>query len=175
VVNSGSYHNKGLEVLVKYTAYQSDQGFVKMIRPFANAAFSDFKYNNFSFQNNISVPVADYSGNKVAGVPPVTANGGIDFVSHPGLYGNVTYMFRDTMPFTPDGLNTAPSYGLLNGKIGYRRMLGSHFDVDAYFGTNNITGVQYYQMVFVNQLPDAFLPGPRNINYFGGVNLKYIF
>ncbi len=175
VVNSGSYDNRGLEVLLKYSAYQSEQGFIKMVRPFANAAFSDFKYNSFTFQNNISVPVADYSGNKVAGVPPVTVNAGVDFASNRGLYGNVTYLFRDTMPFTPDGLNTAPSYSLVNAKIGFRRTLGNHFDLDAYFGANNITSVQYYQMVFVNQLPDAFLPAPQNINYFGGLNLKYVF
>ena len=42
-------------------------------------------------------------------------------------------------------------------------------------GVNNITSVQYYQMVFVNQLPDAYLPAPNNINYYGGVNFKYIF
>ena len=42
-------------------------------------------------------------------------------------------------------------------------------------GANNITSVRYAQMVFVNQLPDAFLPGPKDINYFGGVNLKYTF
>ena len=175
VVNSGSYDNKGLEVLLKYTAYQSDQGFMKMVRPFANAAFSDFKYNSFTFQNNISVPVADYSGNKVAGVPPVIVNAGVDFASNRGLYGNVTYLFRDTMPFTPDGLNTAPGYSLVNAKIGFRRTLGNHVELDAYFGANNITGVQYYQMVFVNQLPDAFLPAPKDINYFGGLNLKYVF
>ncbi len=175
VVNSGTFDNKGLEALIKYSAYQSETGFMKSVRPFANFTYSDFKYKGVTFQNNISVPPADYSGNKVAGVPPITVNGGIDFNTSPGLYGNLTYMFRDTMPFTPDGLNTAPSYGLLNGRIGYRRTLSNHFDIDAYFGANNITSVQYYQMVFVNQLPDAFLPGPQNINYFGGVNLKYSF
>jgi iron complex outermembrane recepter protein len=30
-------------------------------------------------------------------------------------------------------------------------------------------------MVFLNQLPDAYLPAPNEINYFGGVNLKYTF
>jgi iron complex outermembrane receptor protein len=175
VVNSGSYDNKGLELLLKYTAYKSDNGFFKAIRPFANAAFSDFKYNSFTFQNNITVPVADYSGNKVAGVAPVTANAGVDFATNPGLYGNVTYMFRDVMPFTPDGLNEATSFSLVNAKIGYRRAIGAHFDLDAYFGVNNLTGVQYYQMVFVNQLPDAYLPGPKDVNYYGGLNLKYLF
>jgi iron complex outermembrane receptor protein len=175
VVNSGSYDNKGLEVLLKYTAYKSETGFLKSVRPFANAAYSDFKYNSFTFQNNISVPVADYSGNKVAGVAPITANAGVDFATNPGLYGNITYMFRDVMPYTPDGLNSATSYNLLNAKVGYRKAVGAHFDLDAYFGANNIGGVQYYQMVFVNQLPDAYLPGPKDVNYYGGVNVKYLF
>ena len=56
VVNSGSYDNKGLEVLLKYNAYSSENSFLKSVRPFANAAFSDFKYNSFTFQNNVTVP-----------------------------------------------------------------------------------------------------------------------
>jgi iron complex outermembrane recepter protein len=54
-------------------------------------------------------------------------------------------------------------------------MLSNHFDADLYFGINNITGTQYYYMVFVNQLPDAYLPAPNKANYFGGINLKYNF
>lgn len=174
VVNSGKYENQGLEALVKFTAYQSDAGFLRMVRPFANVTYSDFRYNGVTFQNNVSVPPADYTGNKVAGVPPVTANGGLDFTTGPGLYGNITYLFRDTMPFTPDGLHKALGFGLLNAKLGYRKTMG-HFDFDAFVGINNITRIRYYQMVFVNQLPDAYLPGPRDTNYFGGLNVKYTF
>ena len=57
VVNSGSYDNKGLEILLKYTAFQSETGFIKVIKPFANATFSNFQYNSFTFQNNITVPL----------------------------------------------------------------------------------------------------------------------
>ena len=78
------------------------------------------------------------------------------------------------MPFTSDGLNTAYGVSLVNAKIGFRKTVGA-FDFDLYAGASNITGVKYYQMVFVNQLPDAFLAGPREVNYFGGLNVKYIF
>jgi iron complex outermembrane receptor protein len=67
------------------------------------------------------------------------------------------------------------SFNLLNAKLGFRRSLSPHFDVDAFLGVNNITGTQYYYMVFVNQLPDAYLPAPNKANYFGGINLKYNF
>ena len=67
------------------------------------------------------------------------------------------------------------SYNLLNAKAGIQRKILKHFEIDAFFGVNNITGVQYPFMVFVNQLPDAYLPAPLEANYFGGVNVKYNF
>lgn len=79
------------------------------------------------------------------------------------------------MYFTSDNKNQTASYQLLNTKIGYSRQLLKHFAVDAYLGCNNLTGQQNYVMVFLNQLPDAYLPAPREANFFGGMNLKYIF
>jgi iron complex outermembrane recepter protein len=175
VTNSGSLNNSGLELLVKYTALQSDAGFVKALRPFINATYSDFKYESFTLQTDATKAVADFSGKAVAGVPPITANLGADFVSNVGMYASANYQYRDVMPFTPDGKSKATSYNLLNAKIGFRKTFAQHFDLDAYIGANNITSQQYYQMVFVNQLPDAYLPAPKDINYFGGINLKYIF
>jgi iron complex outermembrane receptor protein len=174
-MNSGSLDNNGLEVLVRYTAFASENGFIKSVRPFVNFTYSDFKYKNFIYQNNALTSPADYTGKAVAGVPKNVYNAGIDFTSNKGLYFNATYMHRDAMPITSDGtLNTSP-YDLTNAKIGFRKSFGSHLDVDLYFGANNVFRTQYYQMVFINQQPDTFLPGPRDINYFGGANLKYTF
>jgi iron complex outermembrane receptor protein len=63
----------------------------------------------------------------------------------------------------------------LNAKVGYRKTFLKQFDADIYFSAQNITSEKYYQMVFVNQLPDAYLPGPTKINYFGGATIKYNF
>jgi iron complex outermembrane receptor protein len=178
-VNSGSLDNIGLEVLVRYIVYRSEQGFVKLLRPFVNLTYSDFRYNNFVYQGSTgNTPVGsptDYTGKAVAGVPKNVWNIGLDLASNFGLYFNAVYMHRDAMPITSDGLLMTDPYELLNSKIGYRKMLGQHFDIDTYFGANNMLSKQYYQMVFINQQPDTYLPGPNNINYFGGLNLKYIF
>jgi iron complex outermembrane receptor protein len=63
----------------------------------------------------------------------------------------------------------------LNAKLGYKSSLSKHFDIDLSFGINNITATKYPMMVFVNQIPDAYLAGPPKANYFGGLNLKYNF
>ncbi len=96
------------------------------------------------------------------------------FTTNPGVYGNVNYAFRDAMPFTSDGANRTHAYHLLNAKLGYHTRM-DHFDLDVFAGADNLTGTQYYYMVFVNQLPDAYLPAPYEVQYYAGTSLRYNF
>jgi iron complex outermembrane receptor protein len=180
VANGGKQNDKGIEASLKYTVYESSKGVFSLIRPFANLTYSDFKYEDYSFQRlkpgsgNAKVDTLSYDGRAVAGVARYVANVGFDLTTNPGLYANMVYSYKDGMPITSDNLYKTTSYNLLNAKLGFRRSI-SHFDVDAFVGANNITGTKYYFMVFVNQLPDAYLPAPKEINYFGGINVKYNF
>lgn len=179
MANGGKLNNTGIEASVKYSIFQSDGGIIKLLRPFVNMTYSNFKYEDFKFQqlstDKKSVVETDYSNKKVAGVPPMVINSGIDFVTKLGLYANVTYSYREGFYFTSDNLNKASGYNLLNGKFGFQKTFFNHLSVDAYFGAINMTGIKYYQMVFINQLPDAYLPASNEINYFGGISLKYNF
>ncbi|MEP6713610.1 MAG: TonB-dependent receptor, partial [Ferruginibacter sp.] len=184
VVNGGKQDDKGLEALVKYTAYQSAGGFIKTITPFANLTYSDYKYKDFRFQTigkTVAAPVkdsalvTDYSNHRVPGVAKIVANLGLDIATRPGIYANVNYFYKDGMPITSDGLLNTGSYSLLNAKLGFQRSLSTHFDLDVYLGVNNITNTKYPIMVFVNQIPDAYIAAPRNANVYGGLNVKYNF
>lgn len=181
IVNAGTLNNNGLELLVKYKAVESADGFVKLVQPFANVTLSDFKYGDFQYQkvgknssNADSVIVEDYTGKAVAGVAPLVYNLGVDVDTRIGLYGNVNYNYRSAMYYTSDGLNETNPFGLLNAKLGFRKSI-KRLDFDVYAGANNMTGSQYYYMVFVNQLPDAYIPGPNEMNFFGGLNLSFNF
>ncbi len=179
IANGGRENNKGMEILVKFSAYESNTGFFTSIRPFANFTYSDFQYEDYQFQklNNppTSITVTDYNGKAVAGVSPVTANAGTDVFTKCGLYANVIYLYKDAMPVTSDGVYKTKQYSLLNSKLGFQHSLSNHFNIDAFFGVSNITGTQYPIIVFINQLPDAYIPAPYKTNYFGGLNLKYNF
>lgn len=179
VANAGNQNDNGIEFLVKYTAYQSNTGFLKSVSPFFNFAYSDFKYDGYSVQalssDKKTVVATDYSGKAVAGVSPVTANLGIDFMTQIGLYANAVYSYKDAFPITSDGLNKTSAYSLFNAKVGYRTSLSDHFDLNLYGGVNNISGTQYANMVFINQLPDVYLPAPYKAVFFGGVSVKYNF
>jgi iron complex outermembrane receptor protein len=179
VVNGGDQDHKGVEVLVKYTAYKSANGFFSNVTPFFNYTFSDFSYgDNFKFQTGTTtsnITTVDYSNKDVAGVAKHVFNWGFDINTKPGVYLSFIHNYKDKMPIISDGINIATSYSLLNMKLGIRRALSAHFDIDAYFGVNNITGTQYPIMVFVNQLPDAYIPAPPKAVVFGGLNIKYNF
>ena len=178
VVNGGKQSDKGIEFLAKYTAYESANSFFQSIRPFANFTYSDFKYVDYIFHTKSKAGLdsaINYDGKKVAGVGPFNANIGVDLSLKYGLYTNVIYSHKDAFPITSDGLNNTSSYSLLNAKIGFQRSLSPHFDLNVYFGIDNIGGTQYPIFVFINQLPDAYLPGPLNATYYGGLNLKYNF
>jgi iron complex outermembrane recepter protein len=178
VVNGGKQDDKGIEFLAKYTAYESTTGFFQSVRPFFNFTYSDFKYVDYVFHTKSKAGLdsaINYDGKKVAGVGPFNANIGVDLLLQYGFYANIIYSHKDAFPITSDGLNNTSSYNLLNAKIGYQQSLSHHFDLNIYFGIDNIGGTQYPIFVFVNQLPDAYLPGPLNATYYGGVNLKYNF
>ena len=185
VVNAGEQVHKGIEALVKYELITAENGFFKSVSPFANVTYSDFKYKDYIYQRAYNASF-DFSNEKVLGTPPVVFNAGVDFAIKYGFYGNVTYNYRDAMfySYVPESNATDPytkvhyetaSYNLLNAKLGYQRNITNHLSLDATFGVNNITNTQYYQMVFSNQLPDAYLPAPYNATFFGGLNLKYTF
>ncbi len=179
IANSGGQTNRGLELLLKYNAFQSSTAFFSSVRPWANFTYNDFVYDKFSYE---SVPRGEtqavtevYDGNAVAGVSPVVFNLGVDASTRIGLYGNVNMRYKDAMPISSDGAFMTDAFTVLNAKFGYRQALGKHLDLDLFAGANNITGTQYYYMVFINQLADAYLPAPYEINFYGGLNLKYVF
>lgn len=181
IVNGGTVNNNGIEAVIKYEAIKSRDKFVTSLRPFVNATYSSAKYEDYRFEkvgtgssNQDTTFVADYSGQTVAGIPPLAINAGIDIETKIGLYGNVVFNYRDAVYFTSDGEHLADPYSILSSKIGFRREI-KRFSLDVYAGVTNLTGTQYYNMVFVNQLPDAYIPSNPDANFFGGLSVKYSF
>lgn len=177
MVNGGKQTHKGIEAIVRYEAIKSNRGFFTSLRPFANLTYSNFKYgDNFTIQKTVlATGTEDYSNKAVAGVPKYIANIGVDVATNIGLYANVSYNYKDKFPVTSLNDTYTTSFSLLNAKIGYRTSLSKHFDLDVYAGGQNLTSTKYFLMVFVNQLPDAYIPAPTKANMFGGINLKYNF
>jgi iron complex outermembrane receptor protein len=191
MVNGSAQKHKGVEATIKYAIVNNEKSVITNITPFINFTYSDFKYgNDFKIITGSSVSLRDtidYSGKRVYGVPKIMNAFGVDVATKFGLYANLVHIYKDgvtigTLRTSTSGVNPkvfttyqASSYNLLNGKIGFKRNLSSHFFLDLFLGVNNLTGTQYPIMIFANQLADAYIPAPPKAVVFGGVNLKYNF
>ncbi|MES1218589.1 MAG: TonB-dependent receptor [Bacteroidota bacterium] len=189
MVNGSTQKHKGVEATLRYAIVNNENSVVTNVTPFINFTYSDFKYgNDFKIVTGTSVPLRDtidYSGKRVYGVPRIMNAFGVDVATRFGLYANLVHIYKDgvtigTTRTSASGVNPkvfttyqASGYNLLNGKLGFKTNLSSHFAMDLFFGVNNITGTQYPIMIFVNQLPDAYIPSPPKAVVYGGLNLKY--
>lgn len=181
IVNAGTLKNNGIEVLAKYNVIESGTGFFRVIRPFVNMTISDFTYGDYKYQrvgknaqNKDTTLTEDYTGNQVAGVAPFVFNAGVDVDTKPGLYGNINFNYRSSMYFTSDEKNKASGFKLFNAKVGFRKSV-ERFTFDVFAGATNLGGTQYYQMIFVNQLPDSYIPAYDKADVFGGASVKFTF
>jgi len=191
MVNGSTQKHKGVEATLKYAIVNNENSVITNVTPFINFTYSDFKYgNDFKLVTGATVAARDtidYSGKAVYGVPEIMNALGVDVATRFGLYANLVHIYKDgvtigTTRTSAAGVNPkvfttyyASSYNLVNGKIGFKRNLSSHFLLDAFFGVNNIGGTRYPIMIFVNQLADAYIPAPPKAVVYGGLNLKYIF
>lgn len=178
VTNGGSQVDQGMEASLRFQLIKSNNAFVTGLTPFFNLALSDFTYSNYSFHYKgvvLKDSVVNYDGKAVAGVAKLATSMGFDLDTKPGIYANAAWLYKDGFPISSDGINRTTSYNLLNAKLGFRSRLSAHFDLDVFAGINNITGTQYPMMVFINQLPDAYLAAPLKTDFFAGLNLKYNF
>ena len=174
--NAGKVRYKGVEAKVSYAYMPLNSKIISLVRPFVTYTYTNDKNVDFKSDNNNNANTKDYGGLKVPGVAPNVFNGGLDLESKQGIYLNLTYSWSDKIPVTFNNAHYAPSYGLLNSRIGIKRLLAKTINLEVYGGADNMTGTTYATELFLNPNDTHyFIAGPNKINFYGGVNLSYNF
>ncbi len=178
VVNGGEQIHNGVEFIAKYKVLEN-KSIVKNLQLFGNLNITDYKYGTFKFQqlssDRLSVVESDFSNKIVPGNAAYMYNLGFDFNTTFGLYGNLTYSYRDKVFITSDNSLIAKENLFLNSKLGYNKSIGKHLNADVSIAFINMTSNKNYVMVFVNQLPDAYIPAIPDLNLVGNLRLSYSF
>lgn len=170
-VNAGKTKLNGIEMDINYTILKSEK--IKITHS------NSFSFNNFKFKE-FKVLENDFSGNDLTGTPKNTFNSQIYFESDFGLYGFLNYYYVGKIPLRDDNLIYSQKYQLLNGKIGFKPKINSKLKIDVFVGINNLLNEKYASMLLINagsfgnKAPRYYYPG-EPINYYTGVNLKYLF
>ncbi|HEX2787427.1 MAG TPA: TonB-dependent receptor [Ignavibacteria bacterium] len=172
--NAGEVRYRGFEVALSYAYVPTTLQFITLVRPFATYTYSDFTNVDFKSNNNNDSATKNYNGLKVPGVAPNVFNAGLDVETQPGIYTNLTFMFRDKTPLTFDNVNNAKAFSLFNAKLGLRRSIAQNIYIDVYAGADNIFGETYYQQLFLNVNDKRFyISGPNKATFYGGLSFQY--
>jgi len=170
-INAGRTQHDGLELALNYNWLQKESMSI--------SSFINYTHNNFIFKEFIE-DTNDFSGNDLTGVPKDIFNTGVDFDSTFGIYGNINYQYVGSMPITDSNNLYSDSYNITNTKIGYQTNLNKTLKLNVFFGVNNIFNKHYASQILINassfggNAPRYFYPG-NPVNYFGGINLNYVF
>ncbi|MFY0631448.1 MAG: TonB-dependent receptor [Flavobacteriaceae bacterium] len=170
-VNAGKTQHDGLELTFNYQWTRNDV--------FNLSTFFNYTLNNYSFKEFVDDD-ANFSGNKLTGVPSEILNAGIDISSKFGMYGNINFQHVGSQPITDSNSLFSSSYNLTNIKIGYKKELSKRLTLNVFFGVDNVFDEAYASQILINassfggSAPRYFYPG-NPVNYFWGVNINYLF
>lgn len=82
--------------------------------------FNSFSYQPYSFTGYV-VNAADYSGNRLTGVPRTVNVTGVDVELPQGWFANITLNCTSSLPLTDDNSVYAAGYQLLQARAGYTK------------------------------------------------------
>ncbi|MGA9588601.1 MAG: TonB-dependent receptor, partial [Salegentibacter sp.] len=170
-VNAGKTDHNGIELLANYN-FELGRGLTA--RPYANAAFNFFKFDQF-VNNGV-----DNSGNKLPGVPESTIDLGLDLATNWGLSFYSSFRSVGEMPLNDENSGFTAAYSLLNLKASYKMTVLKHLQLNFSAGVNNLLNEHYAASIVPNAVgfggaaPRFYYPGdPRN--YFAGFGFSYGF
>ena len=137
--------------------------------------WDDFHYGSFIDVNSQSTTVNDYSGKELPGVPPQVLVAGLDLLTRPGFYVNLSYTYSDRTPLNDANTAYSGSYNLMGGRIGFRKQTprGLHFDF--FVGGDNLFNVTYSLGNDFNAANGRYYNAAPTVNYFAGISFGNLF
>ena len=170
-VNAGKTKLNSIEIDVNYNIIKSKNINITHSNSFS---LNDFKFKEFEVLEN------DYSGNDLTGTPKNTFNSQINFDSSFGFYGYLNYYYVGRVPLRDDNSIYSQNYQLINSKMGYKHSINNSLQINLFIGINNLFNEKYASMLLINassfgnKPPRYYYPG-EPVNYYSGINLKYLF
>jgi iron complex outermembrane receptor protein len=174
-VNAGSTRQDGLESYLSYQIIDRPGQTLNYLKIWISHTWHDFHYNSFIDVNSQSTTVMNYSGKQLPGVPPQTFVAGLDLLTKPGIYANLTYTYSDRTALNDANTAYSGSYNLLGARIGYRRIFARKLKLEIFAGADNIFNRTYSLGNDFNAAAGRYFNASPGINYYAGIALGNLF
>lgn len=165
--NAGSTNNRGIEAALRYSWIKNNAKSKLYLRSWLSYTLNDFVFDKYEDKGIV------FSGNQLTGSPKHTLAIGADFGHKIGFYANLTAIYTDRIPLNDANAIYADAYMLLKARLGYKRMFGRQFSLEAFGGADNLLDQQYSLGNDLNAFQERyFQPAPRR-NFYGGLKLGW--
>jgi iron complex outermembrane recepter protein len=162
--NAGSTNQKGIEFAVKYQLKTPINSFVNKPIFWANYTYHDFKYKSFK---QVS---ADFSGNKLPGVPQQSINAGFDVHFVKSFYINTTLNYVNAINLNDANTFKTPEYYLMAIRFGFKKKFANKYLIDVFAGGDNLFNENYSLGNDINATGNRFYNAAPKRNYSLGMS-----
>jgi iron complex outermembrane recepter protein len=168
-VNAGSTKQLGLETYLSWQLLNNSRKMISDLKISFSHTWNDFTYKDFKQVNT------DFSGNELPSVPPQIIAAGIDLITKPGVYLNITYYYADPIPLNDANTEYASSYNLLGARTGWKKHLHAKVLMDLFLAADNIFDVTYSLGNDINAFGGRYYNAATPFNFAGGIALHFGF
>lgn len=165
-INAGNTSQRGVEAALSYELIRTTNQFITSAILWINYTLNHFRYKEFKQADN------NYSGNEIPGIAPNTIAGGLDIITRPGIYLNLTYSYNDQVALNDANSAYAGSYQLPGFRIGYRKQWGSKFKTDLFVSGDNLLNEQYGLGNDINAAGNRYYNAAAGINVQAGIRVQ---
>lgn len=165
-VNAGGAVQKGVEALCRYNLVQSSQRFLSKLQVWSSYSYQPYYF--YSYQQG----AADYTGNRLTGVPRNVWVSGLDLATRNGMYSNISLNATGSLPLTDANDVYAAPYQLLQWKAGWQRKNAGH-TLHLFAGIDNLLNQVYSLGNDINAAGKRFYNPASDRNFFAGVQYGF--
>lgn len=128
--------------------------------------------NNFRFSNYQS-GTADYSGNRLTGVPDQVIVTSADFTLPAALAFFVQHNYTSNIPLNDANDANAQSYHLVQSKLKWRKLISSQSSLELFAGVDNLLNAKYSLGNDLNAFGKRYYNAAPLRNFFGGLKVTF--
>ena len=163
--NTGSTHQRGLEVSSTWFAIEEGSGWMSQLQVKGAYTYHYFKFNNYVKEGE------DYSGNRLTGVAPHILVVSWQTATRFGVFFNGSYNHTDRIPLNDANSVYAKGYHLVQAKLGYRHALTATTSFQLFIGVDNALNQRYSLGNDLNAFGDRYFQPSAARNYYGGIKI----
>jgi len=161
-INAGGTNQPGVEVyFTDWLIRQNDDSFIRGLQFNESLTFDDFTFSDYHDETN------NYNGNQLTGVPRQVIISSVQIKLPKSLYLFVEHNYTARLPLDDGNTAFAPSYNLLQAKIGWQHKF-SKTKLEIYGGADNILNENYSLGDDLNAVGNRYYnPAPLRNYYIG--------